>query len=155
MKTRNTLIALAVAASALTGMAAPAFADTGATVSVGYRDSNERGYRENERGYRDNERGGRWDDHRGGGRWDDRAENRIENRIDQIRHRIDQGRRNGQISRREGERLQYRLRDIVSLKRSYERSGRGLNRQEVATLEYRLDNLSGQVRSERHDVNRW
>jgi hypothetical protein len=147
MKTRNTLIALAVAASALTGMAAPAFADTRATVSVGYDN--------NDRGYRDNDRGGRWDDHRGGGRWDDRAENRIDNRIENIRDRIQQGRRSGQISRRDGERLEYRLRDIVSLKRSYERSGRGLNRQEVATLEGRLDNLSGQIRSERRDYNRW
>ncbi|ESQ88451.1 hypothetical protein ABAC460_15575 [Asticcacaulis sp. AC460] len=154
MKTRNTLIALAVAASALTGMAAPAFADTRASVSVGYN-NNDRDYRDNDRGYRDNDRGGRWDDHRGGGRWDDRAENRIDNRIDNIRDRIQQGRRSGQISRREGERLEYRLRDIVSLKRSFERSGRGLNRQEVATLEGRLDNLSGQIRSERRDYNRW
>lgn len=147
MKTRNTLIALAVAASALTGMAAPAFADTRAVITVS---SNDRGGR-----WDDNRNGGRWDDHRGGGRQNDRAEFRIDNRIDNLRDRIQQGRRSGAISRREGERLESRLRDIVSLKRSYERSGRGLNRQEVATLESRLDGLSGQVRNERRDVNRW
>ncbi|MBW8881307.1 MAG: hypothetical protein JF615_07790 [Asticcacaulis sp.] len=148
MKTRNTLIALAVAASALTGVAATA--TQASTVAIAWHDNDSRG-------------DGRWDnrgnDHRNGG-WDNRGghEDRrfaIENRIHNLRERIQDGRRNGSLSRREAYRLENRLNDIASLKRSYEYSGYGINGQEAATLDARLDDLSGQLRWQRHDGNRW
>ena len=151
MKTRSTLIALAVAASALTGIAATAsqaaVIGLGATttVAIGFRDH----------GGRDNRGGdwrGGWDNR--GGRQDDRAR-MIEGRIRLLQDRIQDGRRNGGLSRREAFRLQGRLDEVASLKRSYERSGYGLNGQEAATINARLDDLTLQVRGNRHDGNRW
>lgn len=143
MKTRNTLIALAAVAATVSGMAAPAFAQSRAavTVTIGHNS-----YWDHDR--RDHNR---WDYNRR----DDRAEYMIEGRISNLRARIDMGRREGRISWREADRLQGQLRNIVWTKASFERSGRGLDGREVAILDQRINNLSAQVRYERHDRNRW
>ncbi|ESQ88449.1 hypothetical protein ABAC460_15565 [Asticcacaulis sp. AC460] len=83
-----------------------------------------------------------------------RADNRIDARIDNLRDRIRVGDRTHQLSNRESVRLSGKLNGIVSLKRQFERSGRGLDRQEVALLSGKLDTLSGQIRVQAHDRNR-
>ena len=87
-------------------------------------------------------------------RSDMRSSAELNNRINSVETRISLGRRSGQISLREAGRLNASLNSITSLKRSYERSGRGLNGSEVATLNSRLDTLSGQIRVQGHDGNR-
>ena len=90
------------------------------------------------------------------------AQNRVENRVDSridarianVQDRISLGKRTHQLSQREASRLSGKLNDIKSLKRGYERSGRGLNGQETATLNARLDTLSGQIRVQANDHNR-
>lgn len=57
-----------------------------------------------------------------------RADNRIDTRIDNLRDRIRLGDRTHQLSNREAARLTGKLNDISSLKRRFERSGRGLDR---------------------------
>lgn len=83
-----------------------------------------------------------------------RADNRIDSRIDNLRDRIRLGDRTRQLSNREAARLSSKLNDISLLKRQFERSGRGLDRQEVALLNGKLDTLSGQIRVQAHDRNR-
>ena len=80
--------------------------------------------------------------------------NRIGDRIANIQDRIRTGERTRQLSHREAMRLTGKLDDITSLKRGFERSGHGLNGQETATLNARLDMLSGQIRIQGHDGNR-
>jgi len=63
--------------------------------------------------------------------------------------RIDVGLRNGQLSRREGRRLQTELNSLVRLERSYLRGG--LTRWERNELDRRYDRLAIQVRAERRD----
>jgi len=63
--------------------------------------------------------------------------------------RIDVGLRNGQLSRREGRRLQTELNSLVRLERSYQRGG--LTRWERNDLDRRYDRLAVQVRAERRD----
>lgn len=65
------------------------------------------------------------------------TDRRVEWRIQTLENRLGQNRRT--LSRSEYSRLNTDLRDIKSLARKYERSGRGLDRQEVATLERRLN----------------
>ncbi len=133
---KKTLIALAALTAAATGIAAPAIAmaDTrGATVvRVDYD---------------------RWDHNRR----DDRAEYRLDSRIDNLYDRIRMGRRTGDLSRREADRLLSRLDSIQAERRRAERTGRGLSSREVAVLSDRLDRLSREVRYERndHDNRRW
>ena len=133
---KKTLIALAALTAAATGIAAPAIAmaDTrGATVvRVDYD---------------------RWDHNRR----DDRAEYRLDSRIDNLYDRIRMGRRTGDISRREADRLLSRLDSIQAERRRAERTGRGLSSREVAVLSDRLDRLSREVRYERNDRDnrRW
>jgi hypothetical protein len=69
----------------------------------------------------------------------------------QISQRIEMGQRNGSISYREATRLRAELRNINYLEARYERGG--LNRNELADLDRRLDSLSRQVFVERHDRN--
>lgn len=172
MKTRSTLIALAVAATALTGFAATASqaatVTSRTTIAVGYQDhrdnrpgdsggwNNDRHDNDSNGGWnndrRDNDRNGGWDNR--GGHHQDNGRG-IEMRIQNLQERIHDGRRSGDLSRREASRLESRLYAVISLKRSYERSGRGLNRDEAQTLNTKLDYLSTQVRSNRHDSNRW
>ena len=153
MKTRSTLIALAVAASALMGFAATTsqagVLGATTTIAVGYH------------GPHDNRPGDSgWNDHRDG-RWDNRGSRQedrgvaIAGRIRMVQTRIDQGRRDGSLSRREALRMQGRLNDIVTEKRAYERSGHGLSREEIATVNFRLDDLSSIIGTNRHDDNRW
>ena len=153
MKTRSTLIALAFAASALMGVAATTSqaGTLGATttIAVGYHDQHDN--RPGDSGWNDH-RGGRWDNR--GGRQEDRGF-AIESRIQFVQERIEAGRRDGSLSGREAWRMQRRLNDIISEKRAYERSGYGLNREEVATVNFRLDDLSSIIRTNRHDDNRW
>lgn len=65
--------------------------------------------------------------------------------------RISQGEYNGQLSRREANRLRAELNALVRLERSYMRGG--LTMRQRAELDYRYDRLSAQVRAERRDHN--
>jgi len=89
-----------------------------------------------------------------GAHFDNRASAELDGRISTIETRIGMGRRSGGLSLREASRLNGQLNAISALKRSYERSGRGLTRAEVATLNARLDTLSAHVRMQGHDGNR-
>ncbi|MCR6658182.1 MAG: hypothetical protein NVV72_02120 [Asticcacaulis sp.] len=82
------------------------------------------------------------------------AGRKIEARIQELKGRLADGRRSVRISRSEGSRLATSLNSIVSLKRQYERSGRGLSQPEINTLNTKLDTLSGKIRVQAHDGNR-
>ena len=128
---KKTLIALAAVTAAATGLAVPAVADTrtATIVRVDY-DYNRR---------------------------DDRIEHRLDSRIDNLYDRIRAGRRTGDLSRVETDRLLRRLDSIAAERRRAERTGRGLSPREAASLNDRLDRLSREVRFERHDRDgrRW
>lgn len=128
---KKTLITLAAVAAALTALTAPAIASARPAHVVVVTDH----------------RGPGWN-HR-----DDRASAQLSNRIARLDARIDQGRRTGQISYREGRRLNNELNLISSQKRSYERSGRGLSLNEISLLDNRLDRLQSQIRYEKHDFD--
>lgn len=66
-----------------------------------------------------------------------------------IAQRIEMGQRNGSLSFREASRLRGELRNIDRLEAQYARYG--FNRSELADLNRRLDVLSRQVFTERHD----
>ncbi len=83
-----------------------------------------------------------------------RVDNRIDSRISNLQDRIRMGENTRQLSHREATRLTTKLNGIKATKRSFERSGHGLNGQETATLNARLDTLSGQIRIQNHDNNR-
>lgn len=141
MKTLQTaLVTAAAIAAAAVGLSAPttASADTRAVVQVDLG----RGY---DRGY---DRYDRFD--RG-----DRGGYSIDRRIDQLQARIDMGVRSRQLSGREADRLYDRLNAIERTKRSFERSGRGLDGREVAMLNDSLDRLSLDIRFQGRDGNRW
>jgi len=63
--------------------------------------------------------------------------------------RIDRGFRNGQLSRREANRLQAEFNALLRLEASYRRGG--LTRWERDDLDRRFDRLSAQIRYERRD----
>lgn len=126
---KKTLITLAAVAAALTTLSAPAIASAHPARVVVIAD----------------QRGPGWN-HR-----DDRATVQLNGRIASLNARIDQSRRTGQISMREGRRLNNELNLISSQKRSYERSGRGLSLSEISALDKRLDRLQGQIRYEKTD----
>jgi len=130
MKITKTLITMAAITASLTALTIPAVSDAHPM----QRQSIERGYHDN--------------------RSDMRSSAELNGRINSVENRISLGRRSGQLSLREAGRLNDRLYNITALKRSFERSGRGLNRAEVATLNSRLDTLSGQIRVQGHDGNR-
>lgn len=142
MTIKTTLIALTALASVAGGLALPAMANAQVVV----RADVDSGW---------DHRDGGWDRRGGYGRFDDRASARLDDRIDSLRDRIDRGRDRGMLSRREADRLNWRLRGIANDKRQYERSGRGLDGREVAMLNDRLDNLSGDIRGQGRDGNRW
>jgi hypothetical protein len=127
---KKTLIALAALTAAATGIMAPAMAMADTRGAVVVHVSNDR-----------------WDHNRR----DDRAENRLDGRINNLYDRIRMGRRTGDISRRESDRLLSRLDSISAERRRAERTGRGLSPREVASLSDRLDRLSREVRYERND----
>ncbi len=128
---KKTLITLAAVAAALTTLSAPAIASAQPARVVVIAD----------------QRGPSWNHN------DNRASAQLSNRISTLDARIDQGRRTGQISLREGKRLNNELNLISSQKRSYERSGRGLSVSEISALDNRLDRLQGQIRYEKTDRN--
>jgi hypothetical protein len=74
-------------------------------------------------------------------------------RINNLQTRIDMGKRTRQLSFREASRLSSQLSSIISTKRSFERSGRGLDGREVATLNSKLDDLSARIHVQAHDGN--
>ena len=80
---------------------------------------------------------------------------RIDNRFQRVDRRIDQGLRNGQLSRREAQRLRGQFYELIRLERNYSRDG--LSRWERNDLDRRFDHLSAQVRYERRDRDdrRW
>jgi len=103
------------------------------------------------RGHNDwNRRGDNDRNHR-----DDRGTAQLSDRISNLQSRIYMGRRSGELSMREASRLNGELDRISWQTRHAERSGRGLNGREYSELSARLDNLSDQVYSNRHDRNRW
>jgi outer membrane murein-binding lipoprotein Lpp len=87
-------------------------------------------------------------------RQDMRQSTDLNDRIASLRSDLNQGQRSGRISRKEAARLTGKLDNITTLKRSYERSGRGLTNNEVRTLNAKLDTLSGQIRTQKLDHNR-
>eukprot|EP01042_Synura_sphagnicola_P012728 gene12728-16178_t len=141
--TMKTVITLAAMAASLTAVAIPAMASaqTYTRTTVVMDRGDDRFDRRDDRG---------WD----GGRWDNRSGGSVDRRIDMMQDRLEMGRRNGALSRREAWRIDSNLRDIVSLKRDFERSGRGLDGREVNILNAKLDYLSDQMRFERRDGNR-
>ena len=89
--------------------------------------------------------GGRHDGYQG----DRNAWTSINERQAQLDRRIDRGVRDGTLSRREAYRLRGEFRQIARLEASYRSNG--LNGRERADLDRRFDNLSAQIRAERHD----
>ena len=79
----------------------------------------------------------------------------INSRIDRIQDRIRLGKSTRRISRMEAARLDQQLGSIIATKRTYERTGRGLDGRETAMLNDRLDRLSADTRLQAHDGNRW
>jgi len=129
---KKTLIAIAALTAAATGIMAPAMALADTRGAAIVHVSNDR-----------------WDHNRR----DDRAEYRLDGRIEALYDRIRMGRRSGDISRREAERLFSRLDSISAERKRAERTGRGLSPREVAALSDRLDRLAREVRYERNDNN--
>jgi hypothetical protein len=78
-----------------------------------------------------------------------RFDNNINQRQRDIAIRIDRGQRDGSLNWREARMLKGQLAQVASLEQRY-RIG-GLNGWERADLNQRLDRLSAQVRSNRHD----
>lgn len=86
--------------------------------------------------------------------YDMQASSRLDARIQSLRSDLNQGQRSGRISKKEAARLSGKINTVASLKRTYVRSGRGLTTSEVATLNAKIDTLSGQIRTQAHDNNR-
>lgn len=81
----------------------------------------------------------------------DYRDNRVDARIDRLEDRLDMGRRSGRLTRSEFGRLSSELNGIERLSYQYERSGRGIDRQEMANLSYRLDRFEQKLHWERND----
>jgi len=86
--------------------------------------------------------------------YDTQASSRLDARIQSLKSDLNQGRRSGRISQKEAARLSGKIDAIVSLKRTYVRSGKGLTASEVATLNAKIDTLSGQIRVQASNHNR-
>src|SRR5689334_2986802 len=78
----------------------------------------------------------------------------INQRQANLDQRIDQGVRSGQLTRQEARRLRGELASLDRLEMHYRRTGGGLDPRERADLEHRFDQLSQQVRFEKHDFQR-
>lgn len=81
----------------------------------------------------------------------DIRDDRVDHRIDRLENRLADGRRSGRLTRSEFSRLAGELRTIENLSRKYERTGRGIDRQEMAALNRRLDQFETRMRWERND----
>lgn len=123
---KKTLIALA-AVTALTGVAAPAFAQPG--YDNGYGD---------------------------GRRYEDRYDNdRRMDVTDRLQRRVERAYENRRISRNEFQRLRDQVRSLERLERQYYRDGR-LDRRESYDLKRRADYIQAQLREDRRDRDdRW
>ncbi len=74
----------------------------------------------------------------------------LQGRIDNLRGRIGDALHAHQIDHRQFDRLNGRLNAIVARKHRDERSGRGIDRDELASLNASLDDLSRDVHWDRH-----
>lgn len=70
-----------------------------------------------------------------------------------LEQRIEQGMRSGQLTRHEATRLRQEFRQIARLENRYRRNG--LSSWERADLDRRFDQLSAQVRWDKHDDQRY
>lgn len=86
--------------------------------------------------------------------YDMQASARLDTRIQGLKNDLALGQRSGRISRKEAARLSGKINTVANLKRSYDRSGRGLTSSEIATLDAKIDVLSGQIRTQALDHNR-
>lgn len=86
--------------------------------------------------------------------YDLQASSRLDARIQSLKSDLNQGRRSGRISKKEAARLSGKIDAIASLKRTYVRSGKGLTSSEAATLNAKIDTLSGQIRVQASNHNR-
>ena len=86
--------------------------------------------------------------------YDTQASSRLDTRIQSLKSDLNQGKRSGRISKKEAIRLSGKINTVASLKRTYARSGRGLTQPEIATLNAKVDTLSGQIHTQAHDNNR-
>jgi ABC-type microcin C transport system permease subunit YejB len=77
----------------------------------------------------------------------------INQRQANLEQRIDQGVRSGELTRQEARRLHNELASLDRLEMHYRRSG-GLDPRERADLDRRFDQLSAQVRFQKHDDQR-
>lgn len=79
----------------------------------------------------------------------------LDGRIQHARDSLQRGWSNHQLSRREYSRLSSRLNGIIAEKRRDERSGRGIDRDELARLNAQLDDLHHDTRVQKFDNNPW
>jgi len=79
----------------------------------------------------------------------------LDGRIQHARESLQRGWQNHQLSRREYARLSSRLNGIIFEKRRDERSGRGIDRDELARLNAQLDELHRDTRIQKFDNNQW
>jgi len=73
----------------------------------------------------------------------------LSQRQDNLDRRIDQGMRTGELTRREGRRLHQQFNSLLRLEARYQRGG--LNFRERTDLQRRYDQLSREVRFQKHD----
>ena len=79
----------------------------------------------------------------------------LQARVDNLQRQIVHFDRRNIISDREARRLRDDARDLERRLRRDSRDGRGLNRQEVSQIEYRLARLEQRLRIDANDGNRW
>ena len=84
--------------------------------------------------------------------YDDRGWSPISQRADRLNERIERGVRNGQITRREANRLRAQLIRLVRLEANFRQGG--LNGWERQELDRRFDMLRAEIRFERRDDDR-
>ena len=75
----------------------------------------------------------------------------LKSRVLDLRGNINEGRRDHKLTDKEATRLTGRLNDIVALQQSYERSKHGLDSQEAATLNDKLNQLASDIREDGQD----
>ncbi|MGA9659862.1 MAG: hypothetical protein WBQ60_12300 [Asticcacaulis sp.] len=93
-------------------------------------------------------------DHPAMQRMDMRATTDFRDRLNSLRNQIMQGQRSHRLSPVEAQRLTKKINDLAVLQRSYERSGNGLNRTEIARLDVKANTLSNQIQTQMRDHNR-
>lgn len=95
-----------------------------------------------------------YDRHDGRSSFDSRGYwNSFDARISEMRQRLERARYYGSLSKREYRKLNEKLNAIAWQKTKFQRSG-GLDRHEASVIDERLDNLSAEIRYEKHDSDR-